>query len=173
MLNLGLAAYQFRFDPRSWKLERFSQSDYSNPWGIAIDEYGQTFISDASGGANFWALPLSVKVPHGYEIEKEGEFTTHKVRPTSGVEFVHSRHFPDEVQGDFLINNTIGFLGTKQHTMREDGAGYTGEIREDLVRSDDPNFRPCDLEFAPDGSLYIVDWHNALIGHMQHSARDP
>ncbi|MCK5920992.1 MAG: c-type cytochrome, partial [Methylococcales bacterium] len=28
-------------------------------------------------------------------------------------------------------------------------------------------------EFAPDGSLYVVDWHNALIGHMQHSARDP
>src|SRR5690606_3218861 len=22
-------------------------------------------------------------------------------------------------------------------------------------------------------SLYIVDWHNVLIGHMQHNARDP
>ncbi len=30
-----------------------------------------------------------------------------------------------------------------------------------------------DLEFAPDGSLYVVDWHNILIGHMQHNARDP
>jgi mono/diheme cytochrome c family protein len=30
-----------------------------------------------------------------------------------------------------------------------------------------------DLEFAPDGSLYLLDWHNPLIGHMQHSARDP
>jgi mono/diheme cytochrome c family protein len=30
-----------------------------------------------------------------------------------------------------------------------------------------------DLEFAPDGSLYVVDWQNKLIGHMQHSARDP
>ena len=35
------------------------------------------------------------------------------------------------------------------------------------------NFRPTDLEFAPDGSLYVVDWQNALIGHMQHNARDP
>ena len=42
-----------------------------------------------------------------------------------------------------------------------------------LVSSSEPNFRPVDLEFAPDGSLYIVDWHNALIGHMQHNARDP
>src|SRR5690349_1180725 len=23
------------------------------------------------------------------------------------------------------------------------------------------------MEFAPDGSLYIVDWHNILIGHMR------
>jgi mono/diheme cytochrome c family protein len=118
-------------------------------------------------------LPLSVKVPHGREVEKEGQFTTFKVRPTSGAEFVSSRHFPDEVQGDFLLNNTIGFLGTKQHTVRETGAGFTGELRQDLLVCDDPNYRPVDLEFAPDGSLYIVDWHNALVGHMQHSARDP
>src|SRR5690625_5991190 len=29
------------------------------------------------------------------------------------------------------------------------------------------------MEFAPDGSLYFLDWHNVLIGHMQHNARDP
>ena len=163
----------WRYDPKSWRLERFSQSDYNNPWGVAFDEWGQNYISDASNGENYWALPLSVNVPYGIEIEKEGQFTTHRVRPTSGTEFLYSRHFPPEVQGDFLINNTIGFLGTKQHTYYEDGAGYTGLLRHDLVRSDDPNFRPVDLEIAPDGSLYIVDWHNALIGHMQHSARDP
>jgi mono/diheme cytochrome c family protein len=97
----------------------------------------------------------------------------HKVRPTSGLEFVSSRHFPDEVQGDLLINNTIGFLGTKQHVIEDDGTGYKSRHHLDLVQSEDRNFRPVDMEFAPDGSLYIVDWHNILIGHMQHNARDP
>lgn len=163
----------WRFDPRSWKLTRHSQSDYSNPWAVAFDEYGQDFLGDASGGSNWWMTALSVKTPHGMEIGKTEQFTTHKVRPTSGSEFVYSRHFPADVQGDYLLNNTIGFLGTKQHTMLEDGSGFQGRHRQDLVRSDDGNYRPSDLEFAPDGSLYIVDWHNALIGHMQHSARDP
>ncbi|MEX2579802.1 MAG: PVC-type heme-binding CxxCH protein [Verrucomicrobiales bacterium] len=163
----------WRFDPRTWKLIRHSQADYSNPWAVAFDEYGQDFLGDASPGANWWLLPLSVKVPHGYEIGQVEQFTTHQVRPTSGGEFVYSRHFPEQSRGHYLLNNTIGFLGTKQHTMIEDGAGFTGTHYQDLVRSDDGNFRPCDLEFAPDGSLYIVDWHNALIGHMQHSARDP
>ncbi len=30
----------WRFDPKSWKLERFMQVDVSNPWGIAFDEWG-------------------------------------------------------------------------------------------------------------------------------------
>jgi len=72
-----------------------------------------------------------------------------------------------------LINNTIGFLGTKQHKMMDAGTGYSTQHRQDLVRSSDVNYRPVDLEFAPDGSLYIADWHNVLIGHMQHNIRDP
>jgi mono/diheme cytochrome c family protein len=163
----------WRFDPNTWRLERHVQSDFSNPWGQAVDQWGQNFTCDASPGQNWWSLPLSLKMPYGEEVAQHGEFTTHKVRPTSGAEFVYSSHFPDDVQGDFLICNSIGFLGTKQHKVVDDGSGFTGELRFNLIQSSDPNFRPVDLEFAADGSLYIVDWHNPLIGHMQHSARDP
>jgi mono/diheme cytochrome c family protein len=164
----------WRYDPKSCKVERVSQSDYSNPWGIALDQYGQSFLNDASGGSHYWLLPLTVKVPHNYEIKKVEKLNyEHKVRPTSGAEFVYSSHFPEEVQGDYLFCNTIGFLGIKQMDIFEDGIGIRSKHRQDLLRSQDSNFRPCDLEFAPDGSLYMIDWHNALIGHMQHSARDP
>jgi mono/diheme cytochrome c family protein len=77
------------------------------------------------------------------------------------------------MQGDFLINNTIGFLGTKDHILKDDGTGYQSTHRQDLLIASDKNFRPVDIEFAPDGSLYVADWHNILIGHMQHNARDP
>ena len=42
-----------------------------------------------------------------------------------------------------------------------------------LLKSSDPNFRPVDIKFGPDGALYVCDWQNALIGHMQHHIRDP
>jgi mono/diheme cytochrome c family protein len=61
----------------------------------------------------------------------------------------------------------------KMHTLEDDGTGYKSKHVLDLVTSSDPNFRPVDMEFAPDGSLYMIDWHNVLIGHMQHNARDP
>ncbi|MHA7130885.1 PVC-type heme-binding CxxCH protein [Algoriphagus namhaensis] len=165
----------YRYQPQRHQLERVNQVNIPNPWGIAFDRWGQNFYAETSGPNVNWMLPGSTLPRYGNAnfkgpniIEKD-----QMVRPTSGLEFISSRHFPEEVQGDLIINNTIGFLGTKQHQMIEDEVGFHSKWRQDLVYSTDRNFRPVDMEFAPDGSLYIVDWHNILIGHMQHNARDP
>lgn len=165
----------FRYNPQRQRLERTVQTNIPNPWGVAFDQWGQSFFLITSGTDMHWMLPVEVKARYGVStrgtenlIQRE-----HRVRPTAGLEFVSSRHFPDEAQGDYILNNSIGFLGAKQHTLEDDGTGYRSRHRHDLFVSSDPNFRPVDLEFAPDGSLYVVDWHNQLIGHMQHSARDP
>lgn len=165
----------FRYDPRSHKLERTSQVSIPNPWGIAFDEWGQNFFAETSGPDVHWMMPGTMIPMYGVANHKSRNLieAEHRVRPTSGIEFVHSRHFPDEVQGNLLINNTIGFLGMKMHSIKDDGTGYKSKHVEDIVTSSDPNFRPVDMEFAPDGSLYLLDWHNVLIGHMQHNARDP
>ena len=165
----------YRYNPQRRHLERTAQLAIPNPWGIAFDAWGQNFFAETSSPDVRWMMPGTVKPRYGVSTDKSIQLIedAHRVRPTSGLEFVSSRHFPDEVQGDLLINNTIGFLGTKQHAMVDDGTGYTTHHRQDLVQGTDPNFRPVDMEFAPDGSLYLVDWHNVLIGHMQHNARDP
>ncbi len=165
----------YRYNPKRHQLERTAQLSIPNPWGIAFDDWGQPFFCETSGPDVRWMLPGTVLPRYGEATHKSVNLIedAHRVRPTSGLEFISSRHFPDEVQGDLLINNTIGFLGTKQHTIEENGTGYKSRHRQDLLVSSDRNFRPVDMEFAPDGSLYIVDWHNVLIGHMQHNARDP
>ncbi len=165
----------YRYAPQRRHLERTAQLSIPNPWGIAFDEWGQVFFAETSGPRMHWMMPGTVKSQYGVANPKSPNLIErdHMVRPTSGLEFVHSRHFPEEVQGDFLINNNIGFLGTKQHIIDDEGTGYESKHRFDLLVSSDPNFRPVDMEFAPDGSLYVVDWHNVLIGHMQHNARDP
>ncbi|TMM58584.1 dehydrogenase [Maribacter algarum] len=167
----------YRYSPQRHHLERTAQLPIPNPWGIAFDEWGQNFFAHTSGPDMTWMMPGSIKPRYGQSspLPKNLIEDAHRVRPTSGLEFVSSRHFPDEVQGDLIIHNTIGFLGTKQHTMVDDpnSSGYVSKHRQDLVVSSDTKFRPVDMEFAPDGSLYFVDWHNVLVGHMQHNARDP
>lgn len=165
----------YRYSPQLHKLDRIAQLSIPNPWGIAFDQWGQPFFAETSGPDVRWMTPGTVLPRYGEATHKGKQLIEkdHLVRPTSGLEFVSSRHFPDEVQGDMLINNTIGFLGMKQHKIWDSETGYETKHRQDLVVGTDRNFRPVDMEFAPDGSLYLVDWHNILIGHMQHNARDP
>jgi len=165
----------YRFSPQRRHLERHAQLSIPNPWGVAFDDWGQHFFLHTSGPTTEWMLPGSVKSRYGEANPGSKDLLepAHRVRPTSGIEFLTSSHFPPEVQGDMLICNNIGFLGIKQHRVSEDGTGYSTKWRQDLLKSSDGNFRPVDLEVAPDGSLYVVDWHNPLIGHMQHNARDP
>jgi glucose/arabinose dehydrogenase/mono/diheme cytochrome c family protein/lysophospholipase L1-like esterase len=165
----------FRYAPQRKHLERTARISIPNPWGTAFDDWGQPFFLDTSDPNLRWMLPATINVRYGDFAPNPPNLVEDKqrVRPTSGLEFVSSRHFPERVQGDILLNNTIGFLGTKQHTIDDDGTGYKSHHRQDLLTSTDTNFRPVDLEFAPDGSLYVLDWHNILVGHMQHSARDP
>ena len=163
----------FRYEPRTEKLDIYVSYRFANPWGMVFDRWGQDFVADASGGANYWGAAFSGQVDYPNKHGSLKQFLKKQWRPTSGCEIVSSRHFPDEAQGNYLLNNCIGFQGVLQYKYKDEGSGFFAEPVEPLLRSDDPNFRPVDLVFGPDGALYICEWFNPLVGHMQHSIRDP
>ncbi len=163
----------FRFDPRMYRTEVFVSYPFANPWGHVVDSWGQNFVADASGGANYYGTAFSGDLDYPRKHREMQQMIRMRVRPTAGNELVSSRHFPESAQGRLLLTNCIGVLGVLQHDVREIDSGFVGEEVEPLVLSSDPNFRPVDLLFGFDGALYVCDWHNALIGHMQHSVRDP
>jgi putative membrane-bound dehydrogenase-like protein len=183
----------WKYNPRTERMDVHVSFAFSNPWGYCYDRWGQDFIGDASPGHGYWAAPISgdteypAKHPGGRQHRRVAElaggdpqyqyptFYKKRIRPLAGCAIVSSRHFPDEWQGNFLVTNVIGERAILNHKIEEaeDGSGFVGTEVETLLSCRDGNFRPVDLEFAPDGSLYIVDWHNALIGHLQHNLRDP
>ena len=46
------------------------------------------------------------------------------------------------------------------------GAGFSA-TKADLLRSSDNNFRPVDVAVAPDGSLFVSDWYDPVVGGFQ------
>ncbi len=183
----------WRYDPRTEEFGSYISMPFANPWGHSFDRWGQGFISDASPGENYWATPISGKVTypakHAGAAFNDGvnnfkdtalrgngvypSFFKKRTRPSAGSEIISSRHFPDDMQGDFLLANVIGDRMILQHSMTEEGSGFSGKEKTPLVYCDDGNFRPIEIQLGPDGALYIVDWHNALIGHLQHNLREP
>ncbi|VAX41083.1 Putative cytochrome c [hydrothermal vent metagenome] len=169
LVNSGI----FRYEPKSEKLDAFVSYNFANPWGHLFDKWGQNLVADASGGANYFGTAFSGDIDYPKKHASMKHFLKKQWRPTSGCEIVSSRNFPESAQGNYLLNNCIGFHGVLQYKMKDDGSGFHADPVEPLVQSTDTNFRPVDLQFGPDGALYLVDWFNPLVGHMQHSIRDP
>jgi azurin/lysophospholipase L1-like esterase/glucose/arabinose dehydrogenase len=161
------ASGMYRFDPRRFTFN-FHAAIGPNPHGISFDYWGYHFATDGTSGNAFQVVPGK----KGFAMR---ELLTKTVRPVPGSGVLSSAQFPPESQGNFLICNAIGFLGIKQYRLDRNPADGTvhGVEVEDLMVSSDKNFRPTDVEVGEDGALYFSDWHNAIIGHMQHNVRDP
>jgi mono/diheme cytochrome c family protein/lysophospholipase L1-like esterase len=169
------ASGMYRFDPRSHTISYFAGNS-PNPHGISFDRWGYLFASDGTGGRAFQVRPDG----NGFKMFP---LLNKEVRPVPANGIISSANFPDDLQQDFLVCNAIGYLGIKRYELKRDGhtAGdktfkqgeIWGEPTPDFFRSDDKNFRPSDAKFGSDGALYIADWHNVIIGHMQHNIRDP
>ncbi|MHB1078213.1 MAG: PVC-type heme-binding CxxCH protein [Prosthecobacter sp.] len=185
-LNVGASA-MYRFDPRRFTIAKHADNS-PNPHGTSFDSWGYQYATDGTGGRAYQVRPEG----NGFKMY---ELLKKEVRPVTASEVVSSTHFPEAMQGDFLICNVIGFLGVKHYHLERDADKGTvwgepagdeltvkvtqadGSVTEEKSRgflmSGDKNFRPSDAVFAPDGSLYLSDWHNVIIGHMQHNVRDP
>ena len=153
-----------RFNPRTFEVE-FHFPIGPNPHGDVFDRYGYQFANDGTSGTGSY-----VNIGKGV---RNKQWFKKRVRPVAATGILSSSHFPEHNNENFLICNCIGFLGVLQHKVHYNGADITAKEIEPILVSSDPNFRPTDLEIGGDGALYVSDWCNALIGHMQHNMRDP
>lgn len=136
-----------------------------NPHGDVFDQWGNQFATDGTGGTgNYIGMP-----GHG----APGQLYEKRVRPVPAIAILDSQHFPAANRGNLLIANVIGFQGVTQYRMEKQGAGFFAREVEPILYSSDQNFRPSDMEIGGDGALYVLDWQNPIIGHMQHNLRDP
>ena len=136
-----------------------------NPHGDVFDQWGNQFATDGTGGTgNYIGMPGHGAPQQLYEK---------RVRPVPAIAILDSQHFPEANRGNLLIANVIGFQGVTQYKFEQQGAGFFAKEIEPILYSSDGNFRPSDMEVGGDGALYILDWQNPIIGHMQHNLRDP
>jgi len=181
-------------DPRTLKLTHFDTPGYGNPWCYLFDSWGNGICGDGTTAQQHWDSPLS-----GAEVVgrrgMDPIFDTQGMRPVVGSEFLLSRHFPDELQGQFIYACVINMNGIPRFEIHNESAGLRGsrvmqpkkprlvvadngasdeeQLPDDLLASTDKAFRPVDPQIGPDGALWFGDWCNIIIGHMQYSQRDP
>ncbi len=168
--NIDGAVY--RYEPLTAKFETYASYNFMNPHGRAFDYWGNDLITDATNNHTYFGAAFSGRIDYPAKHPKMKIFWDRPSRPSAGSIILTSAHFPEEFWGNFLNPNVIGFQGVYRVKPVDEGSGLQGERLPDIVSSTDPNFRPIDLSVGPDGALYLIDWHNPLIGHLQSHLRD-
>ncbi|MBU6386822.1 MAG: c-type cytochrome [Planctomycetes bacterium] len=169
----------FRFKPDGSRVELYTQGQV-NPFGMTRDKHGFWFTADCH------SKPITQLVrggcypsfgrPHdGLGFIPSTMEHLHGSTAISGVAYVNHRAFPESFQTNLLSGNVMT-CRINRNRLEYFGATAKAIQMPDLLTSDDPWFRPVDLQFGPDGCLYIADFYNKIIGHyevpLDHPDRD-
>src|SRR6185369_3249913 len=80
----------------------------------------------------------------------------------TGITFYEGKLLPAVFQNQ-VIHCDAGPRVVRAYPVTADGAGYSATITN-VLTSPDGWYRPSDVGVAPDGSLFIADWHDAGVG---------
>ena len=182
----------FRFDADGSNFEVLGHN-FRNNYEVAVDAYGTLWQSDNDDDGN-QGVRINYVMEYGnfgYLDEFTG---AHWTAPRTGMhEQIPVRHWhqndPGVVpnlwytgagspagitvyEGDLLppafrgqvIHADAGPSVVRAYPVEADGAGFKAS-EKDIVRSiKDQWFRPVDVATAPDGSLFIADWYDPIVG---------
>lgn len=151
-----------------------------NPFGLCFDSWGNLYSADCHSEAVYQLLaggyyPSFGKPHDGLGYAPSMIFHEHGSTAISGIWFYEGDDWPEEFRGDVFTGNVMTSRVNRDHVSLT-GSTPLANARPDFVVSEDPWFRPVNLQLGPDGALYLADFYNRIIGHyevpLDHPGRD-
>jgi len=166
----------FRIHPKTKSFEVFCEGT-SNPWGIAFDSLGSSFVS-ACVIDHLWHLTESAYYlrqggpypPHTWWAESIVKHK-HQMAAYCGIEYFDSDAYPKAYRDKLYMGNIHGGCINVDRIER-DGATYRGFGEPDFLTANDVWFMPVAQKIGPDGCLYVLDWYDRYHCYQDASA-DP
>ncbi len=169
----------FRFRPDGSRVEPWAWGQV-NPFGITWDQYGNLYTADCHSNPLTQVIrgayyPSFGKPHDGLGFGPVLCSHSHGSTGICGPLYIHSDVWGPEFNDNLLVCNPVTSR-INRDAVRFHGATPKALELPDFLTTKDPWFRPVDILLAPDGSLYIADFYNKIIGHYEvpltHPERD-
>lgn len=172
-----------RFSMDAKKFELVS-AGLNNIWGFQLRNNGQWYGSEAND-LGYSVVPMEPGTGYpGIGNDRLREYQPwmpelHQFRV--GGTGISGLAFSDDISGSFpqawkdvafLANPITSTINSVRIVRNPDGT-VTAQHLPDLLVSEDKSFRPVNMEFGPDGCLYVADWYNKIISHNEISTNHP
>jgi mono/diheme cytochrome c family protein len=160
-------------------------------WGLAQDDFGKMWWSNAGGEKGLWNFQVPIlygainapsQKPADFDnvwpLVALGDFQGGPKRFQSpenkalnhftgscGHTIFRGDRLPADMRGNVFLPEPVGRLIRRATVKVEDGVTKLANPygQSEFIRSTDPNFRPMNMTTGPDGCLYIVDMYRGII----------
>ncbi|WP_395753147.1 PVC-type heme-binding CxxCH protein [Prosthecobacter sp.] len=169
----------FRFRPDGSHVEIWTRGQV-NPFGLCWDRFGNLYSADCHSSPIYQLIrgacyPSFGKPHDGLGFAPVMCEHSHGSTGICGIVYLDGGVWGSEWDDHTLVGNCV------TSRVNHDKVTFTGATpkaneQPDFITSDDPWFRPVDLQLGPDNALYIADFYNKIIGHyevpLDHPGRD-
>jgi len=169
--------YRIRIDGS--RVEQFTHGQV-NPFGLMFDPLGNLYSADCHSSPIYQLLrgacyPSFGKPDDGVGFGPTMMSHSHNSTAIGGIVYYAANQFPPSFRGNIFVGNVMT-CRINRDSLLDMGSTRIAKEEADLLKSDDPWFRPVDLQLGPDGALYVADFYNRIIGHyevpLDHPGRD-
>ncbi len=165
-----LAGGTWKMNPHTIELEVYTRG-LVNPWGLAFNEWGQSFETDGAGSEGIHYVFPEIVMFTAHNAERTVRGLNPGQPKHCGLELLSGDHLPPGWSGRYVTND---FRGNRINSfeLSPSGSGYVSVQADNLLSSNYVSFRPIDILMGPDGAIYVADWYNPIIQHGEVDFRD-
>jgi putative heme-binding domain-containing protein len=165
----------WRYHPVTKVFEVFAEGG-GNTFDIEIDEKGRLYSGDNGTARGQYYKQGAYFVRN---LGKHGDYTNpytfgrlnnmalsgEELRFTHAFVKYNGGSFPSRYNQKMIAINPLQSF-VQLTTMEQNGSTIKNTDEERIIQTDDHWFRPVDIVSGPDGNVYIADWYDSRISHV-------
>jgi putative membrane-bound dehydrogenase-like protein len=166
----------WRYHPETEEFEIFAEGG-GNTFNVEFDSKGRLYSGDNGGnsrgyhykqGAYYeknWGKHGALTNPYAFGYIDHMPHTGDEDRFTHAEIIYEGISLPERYKGTFISVNPLQ-SHVQVSDMRPAGSTFESVDTERLMVTDDNWFRPVDITDGPDGAVYIADWYDDRLTHV-------